>query len=91
MSKRVYNFYAGPATLPLPILERAREEFLDFAGTAGDDINHNLYIGQFLENGLVVLPAELKTRRSVVVAVYEEDLVNTRFKCMPGMPDGFIR
>lgn len=33
MTKRVYNFYAGPATLPLPILERARDELLDFAGT----------------------------------------------------------
>ncbi len=33
MTKRVFNFYAGPATLPLPVLERAREDFLDFAGT----------------------------------------------------------
>ncbi|MHA1881766.1 MAG: 3-phosphoserine/phosphohydroxythreonine transaminase [Candidatus Thorarchaeota archaeon] len=33
MTKRVYNFYAGPATLPLPALEKAKEEFLDFAGT----------------------------------------------------------
>jgi phosphoserine aminotransferase len=33
MTKRVYNFYAGPATLPLKVLERAREEFLDFSGT----------------------------------------------------------
>ncbi|MFX1560394.1 MAG: aminotransferase class V-fold PLP-dependent enzyme, partial [Promethearchaeota archaeon] len=33
MTKRVFNFYAGPATLPLPVLEKAREEFLDFAGT----------------------------------------------------------
>jgi phosphoserine aminotransferase len=33
MAKRVYNFYPGPATLPLPVLERARDEFLDFAGT----------------------------------------------------------
>ena len=33
MTKRVYNFYPGPATLPLPALERARDEFLDFAGT----------------------------------------------------------
>jgi phosphoserine aminotransferase len=30
---RVVNFNPGPATLPLPVLERAREEFLDFAGT----------------------------------------------------------
>jgi phosphoserine aminotransferase len=29
---RVHNFGAGPAALPLPVLKRAREEFLDFAG-----------------------------------------------------------
>ena len=33
MTNRVYNFYAGPATMPLPALEKAKEEFLDFAGT----------------------------------------------------------
>ncbi len=33
MTKRVYNFYPGPATLPLPALKRAQEELLDFAGT----------------------------------------------------------
>jgi len=30
---RVINFYAGPAGLPLPALERAQQELLDFAGT----------------------------------------------------------
>lgn len=30
---RTLNFSAGPAALPLPALERAREELLDFAGT----------------------------------------------------------
>ena len=29
---RIYNFCAGPATLPLPVLEKAREEFLDYRG-----------------------------------------------------------
>ncbi len=33
MSRRVINFYAGPAALPLPALERARDEMLDFEGT----------------------------------------------------------
>ena len=33
MTKRVYNFYAGPATLPLPALKRAQKELLDFNGT----------------------------------------------------------
>jgi phosphoserine aminotransferase len=30
---RSWNFYAGPATLPLGALERARDEMLDWAGT----------------------------------------------------------
>jgi len=30
---RTMNFSAGPAALPLPALERARDELLDFAGT----------------------------------------------------------
>lgn len=29
----VHNFYAGPATLPKPALERAQQELLNFAGT----------------------------------------------------------
>ncbi len=33
MSARVFNFNPGPAVLPLPALERARDELLDFAGT----------------------------------------------------------
>ncbi len=31
--QRVYNFAAGPSTLPLEVLKKAQEEFLDFAGT----------------------------------------------------------
>ena len=30
MTKRVYNFYAGPATLPLPALEKAQKELLNY-------------------------------------------------------------
>jgi len=33
MTTRVYNFYAGPARLPLPVLQKAQEELLDFQGT----------------------------------------------------------
>jgi phosphoserine aminotransferase len=31
--KRVYNFYPGPATLPLPVLQKAKAELLDFNNT----------------------------------------------------------
>ena len=30
---RVYNFSAGPAALPLEVLEQAQKEFLDYNGT----------------------------------------------------------
>ena len=33
MVKRVYNFYAGPATLPLPVLKEAQKNLLNFDGT----------------------------------------------------------
>ena len=32
-TKRAHNFNAGPAALPLPVLERIREEMLDYRGT----------------------------------------------------------
>lgn len=32
-AKRAFNFNAGPAALPLPVLERARKELLDYRGT----------------------------------------------------------
>jgi phosphoserine aminotransferase len=32
-SKRAYNFNAGPAAIPLPVLEKMRDELIDFHGT----------------------------------------------------------
>jgi phosphoserine aminotransferase len=40
MSRKI-NFNAGPAALPLPALERAREEFLDFAGSGMSVMEHS--------------------------------------------------
>jgi len=33
MTNRVYNFCAGPCTLPLEVLEEAQQEFVDYQGT----------------------------------------------------------
>jgi phosphoserine aminotransferase len=38
---RTTNFNAGPAALPLPALERARAELLDFAGTGMSVMEHS--------------------------------------------------
>jgi phosphoserine aminotransferase len=39
--RRTMNFNAGPAALPLPALERAREELLDFAGSGMSVMEHS--------------------------------------------------
>src|SRR5215469_3323455 len=39
--RRVMNFNPGPATLPLPALERARDELLDFAGSGMSVMEHS--------------------------------------------------
>src|ERR1700753_3477044 len=38
---RVINFNAGPAGLPLPALERARDEFLEFQGSGMSILEHS--------------------------------------------------
>jgi len=38
---RTINFNAGPAALPLPALSRARDEFLDFAGSGMSVMEHS--------------------------------------------------
>jgi phosphoserine aminotransferase len=38
---RAYNFNAGPAGLPLPALERAQKELLDFEGTGMSIMEHS--------------------------------------------------
>ena len=44
MTNRVYNFSAGPATLPLPVMETVQKELLDFHGLGASivEISHRL-------------------------------------------------
>jgi phosphoserine aminotransferase len=46
---RVHNFNAGPAGLPLPALERAQRELLDFEGTGMSIMEHS-HRGKAYEN-----------------------------------------
>jgi len=44
MTNRVHNFGAGPATLPIPVMEKIQKEFLDFQGLGASivEISHRL-------------------------------------------------
>lgn len=55
---RVFNFAAGPATLPLPVLERARDELIDWQGSGMSvmEVSHRskafVAVAQAAENDL---------------------------------------
>jgi phosphoserine aminotransferase len=61
MSKRTINFYAGPAGLPLPALERAQAELLDFQGTGMSvmEISHRAKEYDAVHNEAITLVKEL--------------------------------
>lgn len=58
---RVINFYAGPAGLPLPALERAQAELLDFEGTGMSvmEISHRAKEYDAVHNEAIALTKEL--------------------------------
>ena len=58
---RAYNFYAGPATLPLPALERAQREMLDWEGTGTSvmETSHRSKEYDALHNEAIALLREL--------------------------------
>jgi phosphoserine aminotransferase len=58
---RVINFYAGPAGLPLPALERAQEELLDFQNTGMSvmEISHRAKEYDAVHNEAIALVREL--------------------------------
>jgi len=61
MTHRAINFYAGPAGLPLPALERAQAELLDFAGTGMSvmEISHRSKEYEAVHNEAIALTREL--------------------------------
>jgi len=59
--KRVHNYYAGPAALPLDALQYAADEFLDFQGTGMSvmEISHRSKEYDAVHNEAVALVKEL--------------------------------
>ncbi len=64
MTKRVYNFAAGPAVLPLPVLEEARENLLALPGIGISILESSHRSGWFTD---IILEAEANLRRLLAV------------------------
>ena len=58
---RVHNFAAGPCTLPLSVLEEARDELVDYQGTGMSllEMSHRSPIYEEVHRGALALAAEL--------------------------------
>lgn len=85
MTKRVYNFYAGPATLPLPVLERAKEELLDFRGTGMSvmEISHRSKPYDALHHEAMGLVTELMGLPSDYKVMWMQGGASTQFYQVP--------
>jgi phosphoserine aminotransferase len=61
MSKRIFNFAAGPCTLPLPVLEKAAGEFVEFQGSGMSliEMSHRGKIYDAVHQGAVAIFREL--------------------------------
>ena len=58
---RVHNFMAGPSTLPVPALERARDEMLDYKGSGMSimEASHRGKVYESVHNEAIALTKEL--------------------------------
>jgi len=70
MTNRVYNFSAGPAMLPTPVMQKIQEEFLDYQGLGASivEVSHRLPIfREILETPVASmedLAQQIETRKS---------------------------
>jgi phosphoserine aminotransferase len=61
---RIYNFQAGPAAIPLPVLEKAQSELLDF-GKSGMSVMEMSHRGKVFD--AVIKAAEANLRRLLAI------------------------
>ncbi len=64
MSERIYNFSAGPAILPLPVLEKAQSELLSFNGI-GMSVMEISHRSEYFEN--IITSAENNLRDLLLI------------------------
>ncbi|HIQ65814.1 MAG TPA: 3-phosphoserine/phosphohydroxythreonine transaminase [Candidatus Coproplasma stercoravium] len=82
---RVYNFSAGPSTLPLSVLEKAQKEFLDFAGTGMSvtEISHRDKAFDAVVKDAETLVRELLNVPDDYAVIFVQGGASTQFAAVP--------
>ncbi len=82
---RVYNFAAGPSTLPLNVLEQAKDEFLDFSGTGMSvtEISHRDKTYEAIVKEAEALVRELLGVPDDYAVIFVQGGASTQFAAVP--------
>jgi phosphoserine aminotransferase len=82
---RAINFNAGPAALPLPALERARAELLDFAGSGMSVMEHSHRGKEYegVHNEAILLLRELYSVPSDYEVLFVQGGASQQFAAVP--------
>ncbi len=94
MTKRIYNFNAGPSTLPLDVLKIVQEELLDFHGTGMSiaEISHRSPEYDEVHNQAIALTRELMGLDDSYKVLFVGGGASTQFAYIPMnfLPSGGI-
>lgn len=92
MGARIYNFNPGPAALPLPVLEEAKAELLDFRGTGMSiaEISHRSPVFEDVLNDAVARIKRMLKLSPQFKVLFLQGGASTQFCMIPMnfIPDG---
>ena len=85
MTKRAYNFNAGPAALPLEVLKQAQQEFIDFSGAGMSimEMSHRSAIYEQVNNEAQELLRELYGIPNNYKVLFLQGGASTQFAMIP--------
>ena len=82
---RAYNFNAGPAALPLSVLEKAKQEIIDFEGTGMSvmEMSHRSAAYDKIHNDAIALLKELMNVPQENHVLFLQGGASTQFAMLP--------
>ncbi|MBB3108360.1 phosphoserine aminotransferase [Paenibacillus phyllosphaerae] len=85
MTKRAYNFNAGPAALPLEVLQQAQEQFVDYAGAGMSimEMSHRSALYEQVNDETQSLLRELYQIPSNYKVLFLQGGASTQFAMIP--------
>lgn len=85
MSQRAFNFNAGPAAIPLAVLERAQQEFVDFrnSGMSIMEMSHRGAIYESVHNETISLLQKLLNIPEGYKVLFLQGGASTQFAMIP--------